>query len=257
MEPASESSHIPTLHDYFPQKIYMRGIWRIFTTWMIFLGIEIGLLIIRAYSSMWWAPVVIILFILNIIAPLTLIIYINIGRVLTLWDNLDYTGLNKQDFPFTTSDGKKLFAYRYSPVSIDVDVDPTPRPTIIGIHGWNSHHREMDRYCLPSVKEENCLYFTYDARGQGQSPGNRNDFFQFEEETKEFIACIKSLSYVDKTRIVVMGMSMGSNRSALAAYPDPEIKLLVLVSGPYDLKLTRSKLTLFPRIMYRLFGMKT
>ncbi len=46
MEPATESSHIPTLHDYFPQKIYMRGIWRIFTTWMIFLGIEIGLLII-------------------------------------------------------------------------------------------------------------------------------------------------------------------------------------------------------------------
>ena len=84
------------------------------------------------------------------------------------------------------------------------------------------------------------------ARGQGQSPGNRNDFFQFEEETKEFIACIKSLSYVDKTRIVVMGMSMGSNRSALAAYPNPEIKLLVLVSGPYDLKLTRSKFDVIP-----------
>ena len=72
----------------------------------------------------------------------------------------------------------------------------------------------------------------------------------------EFISLIKFLPYVDKSRIAVVGMSMGANTTALAAYDDPDIKVIVMLSGPYDIQLTRQKMGFWPRLGYHLSRMK-
>ena len=254
---STENNQIPpVLHDFFPQKKYTHAVGGVFGLWMIILGIDV-ILFIYVPSSSWLELLgLIVLFLLNVAAPLALFLIVYLSKVLTLWDDYDYSQVTKEDLEFTATDGLKLFAYRYIPKTINLEASPSPHPTIIGLHGWNAHHREMDRYCLPSVIEEGYLYFTYDARGQGQSLGNVNDIPLFEADARKFISLIKFLPYVDKSRIAVVGMSMGANTTALAAYDDPDIKVIVMLSGPYDIQLTRQKMGFWPRLGYHLSRMK-
>jgi dienelactone hydrolase len=115
----------------------------------------------------------------------------------------------------------------------------------------------MDRYCLPTVLKQKWLYFSFDCVGQGQmiGIGTKNDLRQF-DDTAQFLHAIKSLPFVDKSRIGVVGMSMGAARAAVTAYPDPDIKVVVMLSGPYNFKLTMAKMTRFVRFLFWLGGNK-
>ncbi len=152
----------------------------------------------------------------------------------SIWDDIDYSGIIKKDFPFEPIPGEKIYAYIYHYDGIKLDTSQEKFPAIIGVHGWGASHREMDRYCLPFVKNRDVVYFTYDALGQGLSSGDKADFRQF-DNVKKFIDRICSLPYVDKSRIGLIGMSLGAAKSSVAAYNHPYIKSLVLLSGLYDL----------------------
>ena len=170
-------------------------------------------------------------------------------KVPTLWDDYDYQGLVKRDFQFTAeSTGREHFAYLYTKEGINID-DGAVHAAIIGLHGWGNHHREMDRYALPTIQEEGYLYFTYDAQGQGLTSGDLNDLDQI-SEAEDFIEHVKSQPFVDKSRVCVMGMSMGAAKTAVAAYPDPDVKIVLMYSGPYDFPLTIEKMGLFEKIAH-------
>ncbi|MHA1473863.1 MAG: alpha/beta hydrolase [Promethearchaeota archaeon] len=153
----------------------------------------------------------------------------------TIWDDADYSGLIKKDFPFEPIPGEKIFAYIYHNDGIKLDASQEKFPAIIGLHGWGASHREMDRYCLPFVKNRNILYFTYDDLGSGLSSGDKNDFKQF-ENARKFIDVIHSLPYVDKSRVGLIAMSLGAAKGSVVGYTNPKIKSLVLLSGVYDLQ---------------------
>jgi len=157
--------------------------------------------------------------------------------IYTLWDDVDYTGIIKQDFPFKSTKKTKLFAYFYHREEIKLNLNLSSRkyPVIIGFHGWGAQHREMDRYCLPLVKNRDVIYFTYDALGQGLSPGDQSDFTQF-ENARRFIDLVLEQPYIDKSRVGVVGMSFGAAKASVVAYNHPYIKSLVMLSGVYDLK---------------------
>jgi predicted esterase len=153
----------------------------------------------------------------------------------TIWDDIDYSGLIKKDFLFEPIPGVKIFAYIYHNDGIKLDSSQEKFPVIIGLHGLGASHREMDRFCLPFVKNRDVVYFTYDALGQGLSSGDKADFRQF-DNVKKFIDKICTLPYVDKSRIGLIGMSFGAGKSSVAAYNHPFIKSMVLLSGLYDLQ---------------------
>ncbi|QEE15016.1 alpha/beta hydrolase family protein [Promethearchaeum syntrophicum] len=249
-----ENTHIEsTLHDFYPQRIWTTLIHRIKIIWLL---IDISFLVTLVFQNQlsgWILFITWMLFIgLNLVS-FFLIFRLNLGMIATNWDNIEYTGLIKRDFRFITSNGVRNYAYIYYPENFDLESDLSPRKTIIGLHGWGSHHREMDRYCLPIIKKENYLYFTFDARGQGQTPGNKSDFGQI-EDAREFLELVLKQPYVDKKNVVVVGMSLGAAKTAVVAYPHPNIKAVVMLSGPFDLLLTKKIMTLKERIIFALFG---
>jgi predicted esterase len=162
----------------------------------------------------------------------------------SIWFKFELGNLVKEPFAFSNSEGLKHYAYRYAPATIDLSKTEKKFPVVIGLHGWGSHHKEMDRYCVPTVEKENCIYFTYDARGQGLTAGDKGDFRQV-DDCREFIDKIVSLPYVDKKRIIVVGMSLGAAKAAVAAYPHPDVRGVILMSGAYDLIFTKKSMSFF------------
>jgi dienelactone hydrolase len=243
------------LHDHFPKQTYNRMLLHLWEAFIILLFGTVFFILLVDFEYLWMEVLTWIFLILFVLISIALPIIISLTKVLTLYDDFDYSNVAKTDFDFTSSFGLKHSAYFYSRKDVDIDADTTPRPTIIGFHGWGSHHREMDRFVLPTIIEEGYLYFIYDSRGRGLTKGNKNQMEMF-EESKEFIAKLKSLPYVDKKRIAVIGMSMGAAKAALAAYPDPDIKLLLTMSGPYDLKYSKEHMSFFDKFFFLLSGFR-
>jgi esterase/lipase len=253
-------SCLDTCSDFQPKRKFIRTT-KILQGVKFFISMSLLVYIIVQNEIRGWALALLwFIAILVILIGAVQVLLIQMGKVQFLWDDMDYTGLIKKDLPFKSEDGIDLFAYVYFPEDYDfsVPVGQDKRPAIIGIHGFQGHHRRMDRYCLPSARKWNYLYFTYDARGHGQSKGDKNNLNQA-KETKDFIKLVKSLPYVESSRIGVVGMSMGAVKAAASAYNDPDVKVLVMLSGPYDLKLTYDRLTKFFKYVlkglgYRLFS---
>lgn len=242
-------------HDYSLKKSQTRTKFALFLVWSAILLIIILFIILTNVDQRQERDALLILIIIFAILSLFNCIFFVLFTIPTQWDDFDYSDFIKTDFDFTSSYGLKHRAFFYTRRDIDIDKDPSPKPTIIGLHGWGSHHREMDRYCLPTILQEGYLYFSYDARGQGKTPGNKNDLKQV-DEAKEFIDKVLSLPYVDKKRVAVVGMSLGANKAAIAAYPNSNIKLVVMLSGPYDLGFTLKSMPFFMKIAYILLGFK-
>lgn len=179
----------------------------------------------------------------------------------TIWDNMDYTGLIKRDLIFTTSDNKQIRGYLYYKSDLnplEQQENPIKKyPVVIGVHGYGSHHKVMDRYCLPSLMKLGYVYFTYDARGHGI---NKKGFVPYDpaafQELADFISEIKQLPFVDARRIGVIAMSYGASKASVIAYPDPDVKLLIFLSGIFDIILNKEKASIIEHIKLYLTGFR-
>jgi len=223
---------------------------------ILWLVIYISILIFISIIPMEnWSQKALILILITLLGVLFYFILKKLENELiyTIWDDIDYSGITKKNFPFEPIPGEKIYAYIYHNDGIKLDASQEKFPVIIGLHGWGASHREMDRYCLPLVKNRNILYFAYDALGSGLSSGDKNDFTQF-ENARTFIDIIHSLPYVDKTRVGLIGMSLGAAKGSVVGYNNPKIKSLVLLSGVFDLEKhfnsvpPISRLTLFRKL---------
>ncbi len=241
------------LIDFYPKKFFKRSVLSVrFLFFLPFVGILAYLILFPSEPEVYfWIAVT--LWLISLIGYIGINAILETGIIATNWDDMDYTGFRKTNIPFEGIGGTPQAAYLYIPDGIDIENSKTP--AVIGFHGWNSHHREMDRYCLPTAFSEKFLYFTMDARGQGNTPGNKNDFDQFDDAIK-FIDMVASLPYVDNTRIAVVGMSMGAARTAYAAYEHPYVRSCVMLSGPYDLYYTRYHLLFIQKVLFTLSGCK-
>ncbi|TFG16259.1 MAG: alpha/beta fold hydrolase [Promethearchaeota archaeon] len=186
-----------------------------------------------------------------------ILIYVDLNRykIATLWDDFEYKKLVKQPFNFKAKDGMKQFAYIYIPESINLENTSKKLPAVIGLHGWGSHHREMDRYCLPIVQKNQCIYYTYDSVGQGLTPGDKSDFRQI-NDCQDFIDTIAALPYIDRKKIVVVGMSLGAMKAAVVAYPHPDVRGIIMMSGAYDLVYTKNRMSKLEYLLFKWNGFK-
>lgn len=241
------------LHDFNPQANWQKKHQRWVIVWIIlFLAIAIMIFLLNLFPMVFrW----IILITLVILLGISFWIHFDLNNSLVAinWDNMDYQNFKKMDFPFIANDGTEHATYFYIPKSLEFSKSMMPQKTIISFHGWGSHHREMDRYCLPAIEQLKCLYFTIDSFGLGQTPGSKNDFNQF-QHAKDYIETVLDLPFVDKTQVAVVGMSLGAAKTAYAAYTNPNIRALVMLSSPFDMILTKENMTKAEYLIFRIFG---
>lgn len=141
---------------------------------------------------------------------------------------------NNSQHQFISHDGTSLF-YQLWASSHNPD-----QKAIVLFHRGHEHSQRMahlvDELNLPDFD-----FFAWDARGHGQSPGERGD-------APSFSACVKDIQYfvqhisdtyqIQPSNIVVIGQSVGAVLAATWVHDyAPKIRALCLASPAFDIKL--------------------
>lgn len=142
-----------------------------------------------------------------------------------------------QEQTFTTHDGVDLF-YRHWPA---VAANPgEPRQAVLLFHRGHEHSGRIahlvDELDLPGFD-----FFAWDARGHGQSPGDRGDSPSFATSARDvqtFCDHIGATYQIDEANIAVVAQSVGAVIASTWVHDyAPRIRSLVLASPAFKVKL--------------------
>jgi dienelactone hydrolase len=141
----------------------------------------------------------------------------------------------KKDADLTAADGVKLKVAYYSAVK--------PGPGVLLLHQCNRDRKSWDGLAT-QMAASGIHVVALDYRGYGESGGERFLAMTPEKQNTELLKWpadielayqyLLSQSGVDKTRIGAGGASCGVNNAIHVAHDHPEVKTLVLLSGPVD-----------------------
>ncbi|CRM21930.1 MULTISPECIES: bifunctional alpha/beta hydrolase/class I SAM-dependent methyltransferase [Pseudomonas] len=141
----------------------------------------------------------------------------------------------QQQHIFSTHDGVELF-YRHWPAAADAG----PRKAIVLFHRGHEHSGRIahlvDELGLPDFD-----FFAWDARGHGQSPGERGDCPSFATSARDvqtFCDHIGATYGIDEENLAVVAQSVGAVIAATWVHDyAPRIRALVLASPAFKVKL--------------------
>ncbi|MEG8231995.1 bifunctional alpha/beta hydrolase/class I SAM-dependent methyltransferase [Pseudomonas orientalis] len=141
----------------------------------------------------------------------------------------------QQQHTFSTHDGVELF-YRHWPATADAG----PRKAIVLFHRGHEHSGRIahlvDELGLPDFD-----FFAWDARGHGQSPGERGDSPSFATSARDvqtFCDHIGAAYAIDEENLAVVAQSVGAVIAATWVHDyAPKIRALVLASPAFKVKL--------------------
>ncbi|KRP60208.1 bifunctional alpha/beta hydrolase/class I SAM-dependent methyltransferase [Pseudomonas orientalis] len=141
----------------------------------------------------------------------------------------------QQQHTFSTHDGVELF-YRHWPATADAG----PRKAIVLFHRGHEHSGRIahlvDELGLPDFD-----FFAWDARGHGQSPGERGDSPSFATSARDvqtFCDHIGATYGIDEENLAVIAQSVGAVIAATWVHDyAPKIRALVLASPAFKVKL--------------------
>ena len=141
----------------------------------------------------------------------------------------------QQQHTFSTHDGVELF-YRHWPATADAG----PRKAIVLFHRGHEHSGRIahlvDELGLPDFD-----FFAWDARGHGQSPGERGDSPSFATSARDvqtFCDHIGAAYGIDEENLAVVAQSVGAVIAATWVHDyAPRIRALVLASPAFKVKL--------------------
>nr|WP_288465596.1 bifunctional alpha/beta hydrolase/class I SAM-dependent methyltransferase [uncultured Pseudomonas sp.] len=135
---------------------------------------------------------------------------------------------------FTTHDGVSLF-YRHWPAA-----ETGPRRAIVMFHRGHEHSGRM-AHLAEELGLQGFDFFAWDARGHGESPGERGDSPSFATSVRDvqtFIDHIAATYGIDTTDMVVLAQSVGAVVISTWAHDyAPKIRALVLASPAFKVKL--------------------
>lgn len=142
-----------------------------------------------------------------------------------------------QELTFTTHDGVELF-YRHWP-AVDAAAGE-PRQAVLLFHRGHEHSGRIahlvDELDLPGFD-----FFAWDARGHGQSPGERGDSPSFAASARDvqtFCDHIGVAHQIDEANIAVVAQSVGAVIASTWVHDyAPRIRSLVLASPAFKVKL--------------------
>ncbi|AZE92126.1 bifunctional alpha/beta hydrolase/class I SAM-dependent methyltransferase [Pseudomonas orientalis] len=141
----------------------------------------------------------------------------------------------QQQHTFSTHDGVELF-YRHWPAAADAG----PRKAIVLFHRGHEHSGRIahlvDELGLPDFD-----FFAWDARGHGQSPGERGDSPSFATSARDvqtFCDHIGATYAIEEENLAVIAQSVGAVIAATWVHDyAPKIRALVLASPAFKVKL--------------------
>ncbi|YCH21905.1 bifunctional alpha/beta hydrolase/class I SAM-dependent methyltransferase [Pseudomonas sp. D1-3] len=138
---------------------------------------------------------------------------------------------------FTTHDGVSLF-YRHWPAA---DGQPgAARRAIVMFHRGHEHGGRM-AHLVDELDLQGFDFFAWDARGHGESPGERGDSPSFATSVRDvqtFIDHIAARYGIDTGDMVVLAQSVGAVVVSTWAHDyAPKIRALVLASPAFKVKL--------------------
>lgn len=138
---------------------------------------------------------------------------------------------------FTTHDGVSLF-YRHWPAA-DAQSNE-PRRAIVMFHRGHEHGGRM-AHLVEELGLQGFDFFAWDARGHGESPGERGDSPSFATSVRDvqtFIDHIAATHGIASEDIVVLAQSVGAVIISTWAHDyAPKIRALVLASPAFKVKL--------------------
>jgi dienelactone hydrolase len=121
-------------------------------------------------------------------------------------------------------------------------------PAVVLIHGFSADRRIMS-VLARRLTENGYAVLAIDVNGHGE---NRNPFNYSEvesgglrEDVKQAVDYLRTCQFVDGSRIVVMGHSMGAGAALDYATNDPNLKGAVMISGGWTLGPERPRNALF------------
>jgi alpha-beta hydrolase superfamily lysophospholipase len=143
--------------------------------------------------------------------------------------------VKKQDADLTAPDGVKLKVTYFSAAK--------PGPGVLLMHQCNRDRMSWDGLAT-QMAQAGIHVVALDYRGYGESGGERFLTMAPEKQTTEVLKWpadielayqyLQRQSGVDKTRMGAGGASCGVNNAIHVAHDHPEVKTLVLLSGPVD-----------------------
>lgn len=158
-----------------------------------------------------------------------------VGCAAMLWVACAGAQATKQDADLTAPDGVKLKVTYFSAGK--------PGPGVLLLHQCNRDRKSWDGLAI-QMSQAGINVVTLDNRGFGESGGERADSRtpaqQADADRKSpadidiAYAYLLSQPGVDKARIGAGGASCGVNNAVHLAHRHPEVKTLVLLSGPVD-----------------------
>nr|WP_288355012.1 bifunctional alpha/beta hydrolase/class I SAM-dependent methyltransferase [uncultured Pseudomonas sp.] len=138
---------------------------------------------------------------------------------------------------FTTHDGVSLF-YRHW--AADAMQPQAARRAIVMFHRGHEHGGRM-AHLVEELGLEGFDFFAWDARGHGESPGERGDSPSFATSVRDvqtFIDHIAATYGIDTTDMVVLAQSVGAVVISTWVHDyAPKIRALVLASPAFKVKL--------------------
>lgn len=143
----------------------------------------------------------------------------------------------QQQHTFSTHDGVELF-YRHWPATTEAGSEP--RQAILLFHRGHEHSGRIahlvDELDLPHFD-----FFAWDARGHGQSPGERGDSPSFATSARDvqtFCDHIGATYGIEPANLAVIAQSVGAVIAATWVHDyAPNIRALVLASPAFKVKL--------------------
>jgi hypothetical protein len=203
-------------------------------------------------GSMFLAVITSLLMIPAIVFYVLMVLGTRIMAVADRFNEMNLDGIVKEGFAFPAAGGITLHGYRYHREGLILD-PATPIPAIVSFHGLGGHHRELDLYVLPIVKNSNVVYYTFDQRGSSppHAQGDKNDLRKM-DDAASFFSFVCTHPEVDPGRVGVVAMSLGAALALRLLYPDPRARVLVVLSSPVDFVYTLQHMSKLYKFLYAL-----
>ena len=161
----------------------------------------------------------------------------------------DFGRVEVSNVTYPNSNGIPIRAKLLKPVGVSAE---SPAPGVVYIHGYQNNRETSDAYCIEMARR-GFVVLEIDAIGRGNSgiPGDVEDpDFDLTYGGRSSFAYLKSLPYVDRDSLGLMGHSLGAEMVYTIALEDPSVQALVISGFAYTDEATES----MPKNMLMIFG---
>ena len=185
-------------------------------------------------------------------APLVFIICLAVligAVVLASWVQKGFGRVEVSNVTYMNFNGILVRAKLLKPSSASPS---NPVPGIVYIHGYQNNRETSDAYCI-ELARRGIVVLEIDAIGRGNSgiPGQLDDpDFDPTYGGKTSLAYLKTLPFVDTSKIGLMGHSLGAEMVYTMAVKDPSVNALVISGFAYGGNASRT----MPKNMLMIFG---